>query len=801
MGQNQSVPITPPQQTADQAVGGLVPMPAPPPDRGLDQTVQAIAGAWQTPGATVPFMATPAPIARPPAQPQMVPMQPMTPTPTGQGATVYDHKIANAQRWGQVIGNSLGMIANKKLEQEYNNRVTTIEDYSKEYIRRDKAMRYLALYPNDPAALKVKSDAETAMQNMEKDPKQSKMLKDAYPNYVDPTKDKHKEERNKGMGNASKAASGGTLGDSPEEQQFLNKADATEKMLNQSGGKPQQTAPFGPPPVQQQPNTPSQPGQQGITPGGLSNATGGQMARPSPAQPGVLNRRGANTPTEGIPQGASVAAQKEAGKAADRQAPYGPRFKFPTELESTPEYTAAMGQQQEYIKNYLTKILPEVEKQAAELYKEQVKQGNQNFRQIQRDVTSIGNKYMEWVTRANIGDARNKMELQKQAIASAGGIQQAQIRAGMFTTALLSDPRFAPFAGVYSEKLIGQNNKQIDGLMQANRVTGQQIADLKASLGNDPLHPGHKIPPNTPERQRIEEQIRRLNTGMEINMDQIGRLQQLNEQISTAAAGATQGKSLQGGGAQAGGGQASASGLDTSGDYQRWFPLISQVIEQNPQFKNIPGPLIQTMLMMENRTGDPNANPQPGNASKGTLQGGQGLFQLIPSNQKKYGVSDPYNAESNTRGALSMLSSSLAKNGGDVRKAIEDYAPKSKGLPDKAYVDKAMGIYQQLTGARGGGTSGAATNNTTGQTSSGGAVVPTGAEAVARGKQSAATATGEQVALGHQAIRDAFGIDLYAPITSPVLPTTQYADEGGSTSSSDTTEEDAADDAANATPP
>lgn len=838
-----NTPITPPASVAQQAVGGLVPLNAPNPTAGApsaDDIMKlygaAMAQGWQMPGATTMHMATPAPTMRMPAQPQMMPLQPTQVQPVT--SSLEERRRARAASWGNTLGNALTMVANQKKQQAYQDRVTTLKEYQDARIHRDEAMRTLKLYPNDKAAQQVLRDADAEIYRMENDKKQGKMLADSMPNYTDPKKDKFAEARKEAAQKAYEDDMRGLNNDTPQEQAVSNKADQVAGIppplvpnpATQKGAAPaQQSVPVGGvpsqgvPPSLLAPNAPQQPAgapqvqpQAQTVPAAAPQQAQSQGPLP-PAQRGQLNVRGTVTPTQGIPPGASAAARKEATG-------WQPKFNFPTKLDVTPEYSTAMTQQMEYQKELLTKVVPELEKQAVEIYKVQTQQGNQNWRQIQRDNTQLAEKYMEWVSRANIGDARNKMELDKQRIASQGQVQAAQVRAGIFTTALLSDPRFAPFASVYADKLIGQNNKQLDGIIQSQRVLEQQIADTKAQLGNDPTHPGHPVPPGSPERQRLEEQIRRLNTQMEIQMDAARRIQEQNAIISTTAAQAQQGQGGQGGApttsGQPGAGGAprtqsgvewqdgkTPSGLDTSGDYQRWLPLVSQVVQAHPEYQNVPPPFVQAYLMVENRKGDPKANPQPADKAKGILQGGQGMFQMIPTEQKKWGVTDPYNAENNTTGAMKMFSTVLAQNHGDVNALIDYVAPKDKNNRPRAdYVAKLRSVYNQLAGG-GGGTGGGA-GATTGTNSpnlirpgASGAAQPTGTAGATGSKPSAGTPagiTGEAVAAAHQAYKEAFGYNPFDAVQggAPVPTSPDYsADEGSSSSSYDA--ENAADDAAN----
>jgi Transglycosylase SLT domain/Domain of unknown function (DUF4124) len=61
------------------------------------------------------------------------------------------------------------------------------------------------------------------------------------------------------------------------------------------------------------------------------------------------------------------------------------------------------------------------------------------------------------------------------------------------------------------------------------------------------------------------------------------------------------------------------------------------------------------------------------NAGARSPKGAAGLMQLMPDTAKRYGVADPYRAESNIRGGTRYLRDLLAMFNGDVRLALAGY--------------------------------------------------------------------------------------------------------------------------------
>jgi soluble lytic murein transglycosylase-like protein len=85
----------------------------------------------------------------------------------------------------------------------------------------------------------------------------------------------------------------------------------------------------------------------------------------------------------------------------------------------------------------------------------------------------------------------------------------------------------------------------------------------------------------------------------------------------------------------------------------------------------------------------------------------QGLMQLIPATQVRFGVADPYDAEQNLRGGMAYLRWLLARFRGDVRLALAGYnagegaVDAHGGVPPyaetRAYVARILGRYGKHT--------------------------------------------------------------------------------------------------------
>lgn len=820
---------------------------------GAQQDYQnAIMAGWAMPGARTPHMAVPVPNMRMPAPPMQVPMQDPQPRPTD--TSVYARRTAKQQGFGNMLGNALGMIANQKNQQNYMNRVNTLEEYGKAKVREAEANRVLKIYPDDAAAKQVLNDAQTEIKRMENDPKESKWLTDAMPNYIDPKKDKYSKERNEAWQRVNRAEVTGTINDNQAQVTTSDKSDQIQGIpppppqgragQPQQPPMPQQTIPAniarptpgtmgGGGPVPQMPATQGAPVTQGMT----------------PAQPGQLNRRDQNIPTPpmgGTFQGAGTYpgnirfAQQEAAKAQARQTPPPPppswhsRFNIPTELQTTPEYASAMAQQQKYETAYLEKMLPEAEKAAAEVYKVKVQQGNQNFRRILEDNMKLQETYMNNITRANIADAKNKTELQKQGIASAAVVKAAEVRAGYMSMALMSDPRFAPFAGAFAARYTKQYSDQIAKMTTENSQLEKQISDAKIQLGNDPLHPGHPIKPGTPERARIEEQIRAASAQMDNNNTTIRRLQQDIDQVNAMAAGAQQ--QGQGAGGQQGG------GLSSNIDQAARTPGVAgnirlpEGVQPNSPYANgvrgllaKPSDPTSWMNMTKNFEGfSPTAYGDAGR--KGgrdigfghSIQPGEKIASEIDVPTANTLFAQDYrqaqNIVSNALGTTQVpavagaILTDLAYQSGkipqDLATAVKNgdwnkaadllYAQRNNSGPGAvATLTKRFGLTSQVLRQLGGGdTSAAARAGTT--DSSGQPAIAGGTTAGIPSKPSAAI-TVDQTRNAQQAAREAFGTE---PILSPAtVPTTPDYDATQDSTSGEATDEDTtADREANAAP-
>jgi len=497
---------------ANQAMANVPYTAAPDPWAGLGAYEAARARAWSVPGATTPTMATPMPNPRMPVQPSLVPMRETQ--ISAPGGSLYDRKTAKAQSVGNMIGNAIGAFANNKMQADYRDRVGTIEDFAKEGVRWNAAQRVLKNYPNDPAAMKVAADAKSVMTKMWDDPKQKKILEKAYPNYANPSDSDpaYTGPFNDAVKNVEAAKAGGNIGDDPQEQAVINKAQALE-------GKPPgggQQIPF---------NAPVPQGMGGYMGPMHPNPdwTGQQQHPMEGRRPLIPGYAGQRTPE----------ALAEAGvKPSTPQPPaWRPPISFPTELQTTPEYAAAMKQDQDITKAELEKYVPVAEKAASDQYRTQYMQDSQTRRRIMQDQTELSKKLMDVVERSNVADANNKTQLTKQAMASNAVVTSARIRAnGMMNYLAAVDPRLA---SAMVGKFTKDNTMQIDALERAKAAEQKSIDDWEYQLGNDPSNPGHEMKKG-PRRSEIEENINKSKARMRIYGTTIDGLNAANKQTTDA---------------------------------------------------------------------------------------------------------------------------------------------------------------------------------------------------------------------------------------------------------------------------
>src|SRR6185436_13190547 len=108
-------------------------------------------------------------------------------------------------------------------------------------------------------------------------------------------------------------------------------------------------------------------------------------------------------------------------------------------------------------------------------------------------------------------------------------------------------------------------------------------------------------------------------------------------------------------------------------------PELQALVEAQARELGVDPDMVMKIIMAES-AGDPRA---VGRLTK-SGEHAQGLMQLMPANQKKYGVTDPFDPAQNVRAGASLWKDVLAQHNGDVRKALVDY----NGGPDavKAYV-------------------------------------------------------------------------------------------------------------------
>jgi GH24 family phage-related lysozyme (muramidase) len=564
---------------------GINPNVGPSFDQLFKENEARIAQLRAMPGATVPYMATPTPSMRMPAQPTQLPTNAPINPPVASGASLEERRRARSQGWGNMIGNALGQVVNRKNEQDYNDKLTTGKQFADAQIHRDEALRVLKLYPNDPAAKQVLKDADAEISQMQNDPKTFKILKGLMPNYVDPTKDKDKQAREASYNAAFQSDMQGLNNDTLQQRQVSNTADKTSGLPPAGAQQQQQTVPSAQPQQAQAQGQPQQQPQQGLPPIPFRGANEGAWQPPGPkvaiptqlqTQPqemAVRQQQEEAARQMGVvrPSASSVAQQspelrrqltnvgagepsneerarralKEAGGGQAAGAKDWQKFHIPTQLQMTPEYKFATEEENKLRDDFITKTMPKAYEKAIEIYKESLTQGNQNYRRAEQEFGATVRKGMDDITRLKIQDSRADAEIRRQTIASAATVRAAQIKAGVLEEAMLSDPRLAPYMNGMVNRQTRDNNTEIARLQASNKQVQATIDDLKLSLGNDPLHPGHPIKPGSQERQKIEGEIQRLSLGFDHNNDEVDRLQTINDKLSALAQGA--GLRIQGG--------------------------------------------------------------------------------------------------------------------------------------------------------------------------------------------------------------------------------------------------------------
>jgi GH24 family phage-related lysozyme (muramidase) len=771
--QSQSVPSTTQQVKADiaralapiQAAGAQDTQTAPAgkpfdPYAATQAYKEAVAAAQSVPGANVPLMAKPVPAARQPIEPMMMPFQSTHVQPTD--TSLYARRMANQQSIGNMLGNALTMVGNVKMQKDYENKKYTIQTYADAKTRLAEAQRIIKLYPNDPEAQKVINDNTSIINRIENDNKQMKIIKDAYPDYTDPGKQDPVDAK------AYNDAITGVIDSRHAEEAVSQKAQAAQQ------GIPYNTPPW----TQQRTAMPA------LT---RPNAdwAGAQGAAPTPGRVQL------QTPPP-------VVTEKAAKEAALQRIPPPPpkqSINFPTELQTTPEYSAMMAREQKIEDAYLNKFLPEAEKAGADIYKTQIQQEGQTQRRFMQDQTEIAKKYIDAIRAADVQDARGQVELKKQAMAGASAERVAQIRTGAIMALLGTDPRMAPFVGALTGKYTKENTTQIEQLTRANKTADDEILRLEGSLANDPTHPGHKIPKG-PERDQIEERIKQLNASKSMNQDRIRGLQKSNADLQNlipTAGGA--GQAARAGGE---GGAPSPAGFQvppgTSSGYLRgvqgllntpnnpaaWQQMTKSFEGFRPTaYKDASG------KGMDIGYGHFITGKEKGMASEITPQQAEQFFQqdYADAQNKVVNALGQNTANQIPSVAGAVLTDYMYQHGhfskeltaaiqaGDWNKAA-DIVQKSDTAGGKTIpaLTQRFGLTSQVLRALAGG----------GGTVAGGRTDSAVNQGATAGQNTGADITGaipaDQVAAANAAIRDAFGQDLYN-YNVPVVPTTQYPAE------------------------
>lgn len=675
----------------------------------LLRTIQALSGSFGSgQAANVPYLPQTQISPNMPVAPQMVPMQQMQQMPTGQGATLQDRRTVNAQNWGSMLGNAIGMVANKKMQENYQKNVKTISDATN-YLQAIKNAQMLKqMYPNNPEIQKMTDAAiaqnQSGFQNLTSDPKISKMIGKALSwDFTDP-KHMQSEEVKAGQAGIKLATDQNRTGINaitPQDKQIqdmLDKGQQAAKGVGAIGQGLSQGVMTGAP--QGAASTPTQPYQQPSSAVGQAQALQRTAGSPFMA-PGQMT---------GSPPAMGAGGQQV--RPQNRMEQY--LATRPTGFIENPAYEAQQKFDQAVALAVLRNVAPaETRKEAtlgaAELHKEatlgaaEVRAQTQTNVEASRAATAKYKVDKETATRLEITAQNNDRAL-----------EQYNIRYGSLTELLKGNPGAARGIGVAASAVGGKIDKDIQSLGTAINNRQKQITTLQNQLdfGQPIMETGlfDKTPKQKydskgkpmfgplsegPEREKIKKAISLLNAQNDTDNQHVTSLQTSRDKFTslsdvaadTTAASASVGQ-------YSGKASMAATDYDPKGGFQQWMPQTEQIRQQVAP--NVPPPLAAAILMSENARGNPYADPDPG-------KGGQGLWQMTRENQKKYGVTNAFDPANITAGAMRMLGQSIQDHNGDIRKVIEDWAPKPKdasGKPqlDAAYVEKVFNLYKQIAG-------------------------------------------------------------------------------------------------------